>query len=144
MNNPWLSKSSDEVAVEYKKEIVPQHFEDNFTTSGTKPTFQPLPDSDEYLRSLEKKLGKLKSNQKILDQLKSKREDCISNLLRDNTTSITNDEFLELDTPIQSSVQEVCRHFCPEQPLSIGEIVHIIQHDHLEKIVDDEERRNEE
>lgn len=138
MNNPW--KSSNGIEVETKEEIVPQQFEDNFT-SGEKPisstsSFQPLPDSELYLESLEKKLRKLKSNQKILDQLKSKREDCISNLLRDNYTSITNDEFLELETPIQSSVQEICRHFCPEQPLSVGEIVHIIQHDHLDNTED--------
>ncbi|KAL5284748.1 hypothetical protein ACFFRR_006827 [Megaselia abdita] len=146
MSNPWLSKS-DEISLESKeKEIVPQQFEDNFTVKDkdtVSSKFQPLPDSQEYLQNLEKKLRKLKSNQKILDQLKSKREDCISNLLRDNSTRITNDEFLELETPIQSSVQEICRHFCPEQPLSVGEVVHIIQHDHLEKIEgdDDEEEK---
>lgn len=137
MNNPWLSSiDSDGVAIE-KEEIVPQKFEDNF--SGV-TSFERLPDSDEYLQNLEKKLKKLKSNQKILDQLKSKREDCMSNLLRDNSVNITNDEVLELETPIQSSVQDICRHFCPEQPLSVGEIVHIIQHDQLEKVEDDLEK----
>lgn len=123
--NPWLSNE----LIESKQEIIPQQFEDNFTKS----TFQPLPDSEEYLQSLEKKLKKLKTSQTFLNQLKSKREDCISNLLRDNSRNITNEELLELDTPIQSSVQEICRHFCPEQPLNVGETVHIIQHDHLEK-----------
>lgn len=132
--NPWLSNE----LIESKQEIIPQQFEDNFTKS----TFQPLPDSEEYLQSLEKKLKKLKTSQTLLNQLKSKREDCISNLLRDNSRNITNEELLELDTPIQSSVQEICRHFCPEQPLNVGETVHIIQHDHLEKIENSEEIKN--
>lgn len=131
--NPWLSNSND--LTESEEEKSPQQFEDNFTKSA----FQPLPDSEEYLQHLEQKLKKLKNKPSFLEQLKSKREDCIANLLRDNSRISTNEEFLELETPIQSSVQEICRHFCPEQPLNVGETVHIIQHDHLEKIENSEE-----
>ncbi|KAK4874092.1 hypothetical protein RN001_013452 [Aquatica leii] len=98
-------------------------FEDNF-----KPLVcDTLPDSKEYLASLEKKLAKLKSDPNVLQQLTAKREACMQQLLKNDYDSNVNDS---LDTPIEHST--LLRTLAPErQALTQGERVTLIQYDQL-------------
>ncbi|CRL01309.1 CLUMA_CG014427, isoform A [Clunio marinus] len=96
------------------KEIDKQ-FEDNFVTTEVKE-FKKLEDSDQYLKSLESKLKKIKKDPSVLKQLKEKREECLNNLLNSSLTSKTNQDF-ELEETVQSN--EIIRHLVPAQAQTI-------------------------
>ncbi|XP_037949280.1 uncharacterized protein LOC119683362 [Teleopsis dalmanni] len=160
MSDPWLSdnklKNNEQdnelsnEAPETEATTASLEFEDNFTTissasanntnnnsNGTKSkNHQPLPDSDSYLRGLERKLEKIKKDSKLVKALAEKREDCLRTLLTDDFPASTqNYDILELDTPVsgaESTVQEICRHIQPVQPITIGETVNIVKYDQLE------------
>lgn len=83
----------------------------------------------------ERKLSKLKNSASYLEQLKARREYCIENLLVGNINlndSINGDEY-HLDEDIESNRRrDLLRYILPEQPISLGELVTIINHDHLD------------
>ncbi|XP_055847841.1 coiled-coil domain-containing protein 32 [Episyrphus balteatus] len=125
-----------QTSLQFEDNFLPTHNILNNASSNKESTQQPsrLPDSEDYLQSLEKKLKKIKKNPKILEALSEKRAECLRNLLEDNLF-INKDESLELDAPISSgdsAVQELYRHIQPVQALSVGETVHIVKYDQLE------------
>lgn len=76
-------------------------------------------------------MQKLKKDPNILQQLSNHRKTCFENLLN-NQISIQTDQDLELNVAVRGDrANEIIRYIRPEQPLSIGEIVHIIKHDQL-------------
>lgn len=79
----------------------------------------------------ERKLAKLKSDPNILTQLQARREQCMEQLLLGNLNldqeqlNNINDEDIEANR-LQRFIQ-------PEQPISGTELIHIIEHDHLDE-----------
>ncbi|KAK5641716.1 hypothetical protein RI129_010263 [Pyrocoelia pectoralis] len=123
--DPWTTYRQEEVpnppSVKESKDL--NTFEDNF-----KPLVSDtLPDSKEYLASLETKLAKLKADPNVLQQLAAKREACMRQLLIADSNPETD---LELDTPIEPS--PILRTIAPsKQALTEGELVTLIQYDQL-------------
>jgi hypothetical protein len=96
-----------------------------------------LPDSQQYLDLLERRLQKIRKDNGILQQLTQKREECLAHLLNGDTGRLNSDYDLELNAQVNSIengvVLDLIRTMRPEQPLSMGEIVHIIEHDQLQE-----------
>ncbi|XP_033166648.1 uncharacterized protein LOC117145195 [Drosophila mauritiana] len=118
-----------------------ESFEDNFTSppaSGNESNVQkdvkiePLPDSSDYLKLLERKLARVQKGNKLLDNLRDKRQDCMRGLLSSEGVPISIfEQFLELDAPIESG--RLHRHLLPVQAVSVGETFHIVKHDALQQ-----------
>ncbi|XP_017779145.1 PREDICTED: uncharacterized protein LOC108564572 [Nicrophorus vespilloides] len=83
--DPWATTGNTETSQE-----VCSSFEDNF-----KPETPHLPDSDQYLATLESKLQKIKNDPDILKQLAEKKESCMQQLISGEALE---EEFLE--TPV--------------------------------------------
>ncbi|KAH8293566.1 hypothetical protein KR054_001631 [Drosophila jambulina] len=123
-------------------------FEDNFTpakesatpaTDAESPTgHEPLPDSSDYLKLLERKLARVQKGNKLLDNLRDKRQDCMRGLLESEGVPVSIfEQFLELDTPIESG--RLHRHLLPVQAVNVGETVYIVEHDALQRSVEGDE-----
>lgn len=69
-----------------------------------------------------------------MKQLSEKRESCMRNLLSGGIT-IRDETDLQLEAPTADfgAATELLRHIKPEQPMSVGEIIHIIKHDQLQE-----------
>lgn len=70
-----------------------------------------------------------------MDQLKSRREHCIENLLRNNISlnDSVNEDLNRLEEDFEESRRrDLTRYLVPEQAVSRAELVHIINHDQLE------------
>ncbi|GAB0086404.1 Coiled-coil domain containing protein 32 [Sergentomyia squamirostris] len=138
--NPWLESESRE------KSDCSSGFEDNFQPSSN---CERLPDSQEYLNRLESKLRRIKTDPGVLHQLAEKREACLQSLLEDCDEGVqANREIdLNLDAPVTNTdfrpAQEIARFLRPEQALSVGEIVHLVQHDHLQVESEEEEQQQQ-
>ncbi|XP_052871288.1 uncharacterized protein LOC128276870 [Anopheles cruzii] len=117
-------------------------FEDNFDPklNPRQPQDNRLPDSDNYLAVLEKRLDRLKHSSSVLQQLSERREACMRSLLSDSTT--LRGELLELEEPVNNS--ELLRFIRPVQALSQAEIVRLVHHDQLQKEEHEESREGEE
>ncbi|XP_058449135.1 uncharacterized protein LOC131429103 [Malaya genurostris] len=145
--DPWncSSVSSDRAQQldEGESESANLQFEDDFEAavisssnygggshenSSRQPQDNRLPDSDNYLAVLERKLKRLKTNPTVLQQLAERREVCMQYLLNDNDRLSCADS--ELDEPVNNN--ELLRFIKPEQPLSIAEVVNLVKYDHLE------------
>lgn len=84
-------------------------------------------------RALERKLSKLKNTPNILEQLKARREHCIENLLVGNIDCTNDADDNHLNEDIESNRRrDLLRYIQPEQPINLGELVTIINHDQLE------------
>uniref|UniRef100_A0A2M4CGY6 Uncharacterized protein n=1 Tax=Anopheles darlingi TaxID=43151 RepID=A0A2M4CGY6_ANODA len=114
-------------------------FEDNFDPhpplNPREPQDNRLPDSDNYLAALEKRLDRLKHNPSVLQQLADRREACMRSLLTGSVT-LRSEEELALDEPVVNS--ELLRFIQPVQALSQAEIVRLVQHDQLQQEADEE------
>lgn len=133
-NETTLNQIESNTTLQFEDNFLPTHNSINTSSNNKSSQHSRLPDSEDYLQSLEKKLKKIKKNPKILEALSEKRAECLRNLLEDNLF-INKDESLELDAPIStgdSAVQELYRHIQPVQALSVGETVHIVKYDQLE------------
>ncbi|CAD6992832.1 unnamed protein product [Ceratitis capitata] len=111
--------------------------------NSTSPAcIEPLPDSDTYLRGLERKLQKIKKGANLVEALAEKRNDCLRQLLHSSDPENNND-ILALDQPLNNI--EFYRHLQPIQALSVGELVHIVNYDQLqqEQTQDIESKREE-
>ncbi|XP_017041708.1 uncharacterized protein LOC108088443 [Drosophila ficusphila] len=121
-----------------------ERFEDNFTPpptvkessekkdAKTGEGHEPLPDSSDYLKLLERKLARVQKGNKLLDNLRDKRQDCMRGLLSSEGVPISIfEQFLELDAPIESG--RLHRHLLPVQAVNVGETVYIVNHDALEQ-----------
>uniref|UniRef100_A0A182NTM9 Sepiapterin reductase n=1 Tax=Anopheles dirus TaxID=7168 RepID=A0A182NTM9_9DIPT len=109
-------------------------FEDNFIPqqpplNPRQPQDNRLPDSDNYLAALEKRLHRLKHNPGVLQQLAERREACMQSLLA-GSIALRTDADLELEEPVNSN--ELLRFIRPEQALSQAEVVQLVQHDQLQ------------
>ncbi|XP_053945333.1 uncharacterized protein LOC128854902 [Anastrepha ludens] len=139
------SKENSELApLEFEDNFAPAsnaHIRDNFENtvsprSGKKNSntiacaVEPLPDSDNYLRGLERKLQKIKKGANLVEALAEKRNDCLRQLLN-NGDPDNNNAVLALDQPLNNP--EFYRHLQPVQAISVGELVHIVKYDQLQQ-----------
>lgn len=117
-------------------------FEDNFAPSRSDfPSQQTrLPDSEDYLALLERKLKKLKSHPTVLQQLAERREACMQHLLNDTVAQTTFNS--NLDEPVNN--HELLRFIKPEQALSVAELVNLVKYDHLEQDLLEQDKEGEE
>jgi Coiled-coil domain containing 32 len=101
-----------------------------------------LPDSQQYLELLQRKLKKVRKDNGVVNQLKQKREEALEHLLV-GSDRLNNDYDLELESSTNvienGVVLEFIRQVRPEQPLCVGEIVHIIKHDQLQEHIENVE-----
>lgn len=70
-----------------------------------------------------------------MEQLKARREHCIENLLVGNINlndNINVDELILAEDIEANRRRDLLRYFQPEQPINLGELVTIINHDYLE------------
>ncbi|KAH8363348.1 hypothetical protein KR084_008735, partial [Drosophila pseudotakahashii] len=133
LNNTLVEQGSTETAEKGDT------FEDNFTTPPGKESnlekevkIEPLPDSSDYLKLLERKLARVQKGNKLLDNLRDKRQDCMRGLLSSEGVPISIfEQFLELDAPIESG--RLHRHLLPIQAVNVGETFHILEHDALQQ-----------
>lgn len=85
---------------------------------------------------IERKLSKLKNTPNYLEQLRARREHCLENLLEGNLSINDCDysEDLRLQEDFESNRRrELLRYIQPEQAINLGELVTIINHDHLDQ-----------
>ncbi|KAM8707008.1 hypothetical protein ACLKA7_011162 [Drosophila subpalustris] len=98
--------------------------------------------SANYLQSLERKLQRVQKGAKLLDSLQEKKQDCMRNLLAsDGLPATTLEQLLELDTPIESG--RLHRHLLPVQAVTVGETLHIVKHDALERQIEKEQQQQQ-
>ncbi|RZF36758.1 hypothetical protein LSTR_LSTR005071 [Laodelphax striatellus] len=129
--DPWLV---DSVHVDTTRSVDSERkFEDNFVIGRER-----LPDSEQYLASLESKLKKLKStNSKkagkdLLSSLEDSKKSCMYRLISGEVGNLT-DQDINLDAPIDlnSTAAWLKSHVNPEQALTVGELVELIKADYL-------------
>ncbi|XP_053691873.1 uncharacterized protein LOC128740360 [Sabethes cyaneus] len=141
VTDPWSSSINSSSDINQQSDSNPSllQFEDNFEPtrfseqSIQKPQEGRLPDSDNYLAVLERKLKRIKTNPSVLQQLAERREVCMQHLLNDNTNGRfdrLNSDLLELEEPVNN--YELLRFIKPEQALSAAELVNLVKYDHLE------------
>lgn len=115
-----------------------QKFEDNFEPNDR------LPDSVEYLASLEKKLTKLKERQSekdLVQSLQEKHKSCMLRLVSESSNTPVSQEDLDLDAPVNSNhpAHVFLRHIAPErQAITLGELVELLKADQLAEILAEE------
>lgn len=99
-----------------------------------------------YFIILERKLQKLRKNANVVEQLQARREQCMENLLRGNLTLHDSDSenLARLEEDFEESRRRnITRYINPEQAVNSSELVHIINHDHLDKSVEQSENGQE-
>ncbi|KAF4518558.1 hypothetical protein B566_EDAN015369 [Ephemera danica] len=98
-----------------------QTFEDDFQPASTK-----LPDSQEYLATLEGKLNRLRSQKSkgdLVRNLELTRQSYMLRLLqRDSTATFASPPSAEIDLEEPIEVSELLRRVAPEQALNSGEL----------------------
>jgi len=148
MEDPWREAQSEAgTSVTSNSRL---DFEDKFVEGfdkNTEVSFEKLPDSAEYLRSLESKLSKLtaarsskeKSSNKdtLVEDLARAREDAIVNFVTSGDIS-NNSEDIDLERSLE--VHPLARRLVPEQAITVGEQVVLTKADQLEK---EQERESE-
>ncbi|XP_058816601.1 uncharacterized protein LOC131679868 [Topomyia yanbarensis] len=141
--DPWSSSSDFPNQIQQQQEGEAEYrrlqFEDDFEAvsiaevdnghNSRQPRDNRLPDSDNYLAVLERKLKRLKTSPTVLQQLVERREVCMQYLLNDTDRSSYCAD-LELNEPINN--YELLRFIKPEQAQSVAERVNLIKYDHLE------------
>jgi len=144
--DPWLTK--DQVQETGCKESVVADLENTLSTTNIKEgnsipisfsdnfqPFQKLPDSGEYLASLETKLKNIQNSEKktsgdLLRSLEETRESYMVNLLSDSddigASAVYEDSFEEL------KINPVLKKIVPEkQAITTEELVHLLKADQL-------------
>ncbi|KAE8744302.1 hypothetical protein FOCC_FOCC009025 [Frankliniella occidentalis] len=151
--DPWKT-DSEESTIHVADEVEDKSlgFEDSFvagSTDSSAGTNNRLPDSAEYLASLENKLAKLKSKRKgkdIIKSLEEKNKSSMMNFLsNDNQVVLDDDDFI-LDTPVNNN-HPILRYVAPDkQALTVGELVELLKADHLSQVLEqhdsDEEKQS--
>jgi len=150
--DPWGSAQSEASRAESHINTTSDlQFEDKFVEIVSKNrdseiNFERLPDSAEYLRSLETKLSKLtgarqRTQRKVVEQtlvqdLARAREDALVNFV---TSSDNRNVEEDCDLERSITVNPLARRLVPEQALTTGEQVVLTKADQLEKEVEKEE-----
>lgn len=94
--------------------------------------------------SPENKLQRLKGSASVLKQLKDRREHYIEQLLARDGPVEQRISDLELDQPVTSvSGSGVLRLLNPEQPLTVGEVLHLVRHDELDRTEQEDQREED-
>jgi len=127
--DPWGGNTSSEGTSSSSQENI---FDDSFTaekSDGRKKNelFEKLPDSEEYLAVLETKLKNLKKKKVVLN-----KEEIVGELLLRSNNSrleIVSDSDIELDSAVANN--QLVRQILPQQPISRGETVRLLQADYL-------------
>jgi hypothetical protein len=141
MEDPWSEAQSEAGGSVTNNSRL--DFEDKFVEGfdkNTEVSFEKLPDSSDYLRSLESKLSKLtgarhskeKSSNKdtLVEDLARAREDAIVNFVTSGDIS-NNSEDIDLERSLE--VHPLARRLVPEQAITVGEQVVLTKADQLEK-----------
>lgn len=105
-------------------------FENDFAPSVERRDFQPLPDKEEYLQLLERKLNKLKNGlqsdsgkrRQIIDQLCEARKECLERLVDSDGVVFENEQPTVRSSGLTAWIN-------PEQPLSSTETQRLIEQD---------------
>lgn len=139
--DPWLSSDNGR-----KEETTTLKFEDNFEP---KEPSDRLPDSVQYLESLEKKLARLKEKQSkkdLVQSLEEKHKSCMLRLVSaENNYSVTQED-LDLDAPVSSNhpAHALLRHIAPEsQAITLGELVELLKADQLAEILAEDTKESD-
>ncbi|XP_053673706.1 uncharacterized protein LOC128723966 [Anopheles nili] len=132
-NTPPANVAAQEDAIDAV--AVPLEFEDNFIPeqpqlNPREPQDNRLPDSDSYIRTLERRLHRLKNNLSILQQLTERRNACMQSLLNGDITLHT-EAVDELQNTLVNG-NELLRFYRPDQALTQIEIEQLLEHDHLQ------------
>lgn len=141
MEDPWSEAQSEAGGSVTNNSRL--DFEDKFVEGfdkNTEVSFEKLPDSSGYLRSLESKLSKLtgarhskeKSSKKdtLVEDLARAREDALVNFVTSGDIS-NNSEDIDLERSLE--VHPLARRLVPEQAITVGEQVVLTKADQLEK-----------
>lgn len=141
MEDPWSEAQSEAGGSVTNNSRL--DFEDKFVEGfdkNTEVSFEKLPDSSDYLRSLESKLSKLtgarhskeKSSKKdtLVEDLARAREDALVNFVTSGDIS-NNSEDIDLERSLE--VHPLARRLVPEQAITVGEQVVLTKADQLEK-----------
>lgn len=94
-------------------------------------------------------MRRIKKDPSVLRQLAEKREACLQSLLVDCDSGVQENREIDLnlDAPVSNTdfrpAQEIARFLHPEQALSVGEVVHLVKHDHLQVESEEEEQPKE-
>lgn len=78
----------------------------------------------------------MKQDPNILNQLQARREQCLENLLSGKLVldPAEQDAACRLDEEFEDTKRrDLVRYLAPAQPINLGELVHIINHDHLDE-----------
>nr|XP_018904714.1 PREDICTED: uncharacterized protein LOC109035513 [Bemisia tabaci] len=137
--DPWNAQDGESQSVsESSTSKEPQEFEDNFHVNSNR-----LPDSDEYIAALEKKLSKLKSSKQsssgdsgtkeLLASLQEFRESCMVRLISGSNSALISNTDLDLDSSLPKLPSQWLRNqINPETPLTVGEALELLKADYLE------------
>ena len=141
MEDPWSEAQSEAGGSVTNNSRL--DFEDKFVEGfdkNTEVSFEKLPDSSDYLRSLESKLSKLtgarhskeKSSKKdtLVEDLARAREDALVNFVTSGDIS-NNSEDIDLERSLE--IHPLARRLVPEQAITVGEQVVLTKADQLEK-----------
>jgi len=133
--DPWNLKNSGQLSENDTNEeagSIVNGFPDSFLDENVNK-FEKLPDSDDYLRVLEKKLKAIEAKKGQKPSLQCK-EEILGNLIRSESKQILgilSETDLQLDREIQPNL--LLRQLAPKQPLTVGETVHLVSADQLDR-----------
>lgn len=142
--DPWSNPNPASETSDAISSTGQLQFEDNFEPTVADQLLQQpregrLPDSDTYLAALERRLKRIKTNPTVLQQLAERREACMQQLLNDSSAS----NYDQLDEPVFNN--ELLRIIRPEQTaLTAAELAHLVKHDHLEEVHQEEQQQQQE
>jgi hypothetical protein len=131
--DPWGNSSSTELS---QTSAQIHSFQDAFVNSNilqeNDQGFAKLADSADYLKVLENKLKNLEKRKESGAQ--QTKEDILGNLLRSESKQILgilSDTDINLDQEVETS--QVLRQLVPQQPLTVGETIPLVNSDLLDK-----------
>lgn len=127
--DPWASGNESKPSV-----LTSNSFEDNFTCG--------LPDSAQYIASLERKLkllgkSKVSNNRELLESLEEKKNDVVVRLLSED--NFFGESFTDENIP----TKWLKSYINPEQPLTVGELLSLVKEDYLAKASEEPEKQGE-
>uniref|UniRef100_A0A1B6JKN5 Uncharacterized protein n=1 Tax=Homalodisca liturata TaxID=320908 RepID=A0A1B6JKN5_9HEMI len=139
--DPWSGVDSHDSDLLARTSKV---FEDNFVSKHS----DKLPDSAQYLASLENKLARIKSGKgckktegkELIKSLEESSDSCMYRLIAGDTYSLTEEDLL-LEAPVGDSLSTkwLRSQVNPEQALTVGELVELVKADYLAQNCSDTE-----
>lgn len=130
-SDPWGESKCSEKREETADKEDSSFFTDNFTDK--------LPDHQEYLEKLEKKLEKLNSKSSIVGELAKRRSDDAKRMLESNAAEI--EHYFE-ECGENSAIAR--RLFPEKQALNMSEVAKLLESDSLAKTYSEDKKSQEE